>query len=308
MAGISSKALKSSYSQNKFQYNGKELQSKEFSDNSGLEFYDFGARNFDPQIGRWNVQDAKAEAYTGWSPYNYVLNNPLKYVDPKGEDVYLIIWASGEDGVGHAGVAVDNYKTEKYQVKEKYKDANGKTKSRMVEKERQVKDGTVTYYDLWPGNEGGVGKSNFNEDVTGMYNTKVTTLDKLQNTDITGSEGRAPDGIVQLKTDAKTDELVTTGLKAFKDVNPSYNGVNCNCSTFAKEGPAWAAPVGNPLTNYTERLGSHQSVTPNQLYKATITLPNATVVKDPGTKVEKGFIEAITGGGGKQSKGEKKVN
>jgi hypothetical protein len=37
-------------------------------------------------------------------------------------------------------------------------------------------------------------------------------------------------------------------------------------------------------------------------------LPNAVIIKDPGTKVQKGFVDAVSGGGGKQSKAEKKVN
>jgi uncharacterized protein RhaS with RHS repeats len=39
---------------------------------------------FDPAIGRWGVVDPLAEKYGAWSPYNYVYNNPLKFVDPTG--------------------------------------------------------------------------------------------------------------------------------------------------------------------------------------------------------------------------------
>jgi len=90
MKGISSKTLGFGGAENKYKFGGKELQSNEFSDGSGMELYDFQARNYDPQIGRWWSNDPKADKSVWLSPYNHCLNNPIKFFDPDGKFPYPI--------------------------------------------------------------------------------------------------------------------------------------------------------------------------------------------------------------------------
>ena len=73
-----------------YKYNGKELQE------TGM--YDFGARQYMPDLGRWGVVDPLAETTRRWTPYNYALDNPVMFVDPDGRKVYdspIMEWSAG---------------------------------------------------------------------------------------------------------------------------------------------------------------------------------------------------------------------
>jgi RHS repeat-associated protein len=72
---------------NAFKYNGKELQS-----DLDLNWYDYGARMYNPALGRWNAIDLYTEIYEENSPYSFGGNNPISATDYEGK---LIVYVNG---------------------------------------------------------------------------------------------------------------------------------------------------------------------------------------------------------------------
>ena len=81
---------------NRFRYNSKEEQFR-----FGTPYIDYGARQYDPVLGRWFAQDPLSEKYYSISPYAFCAGNPVKYLDPDGEIIGTAIdVASVAIGIG----------------------------------------------------------------------------------------------------------------------------------------------------------------------------------------------------------------
>ncbi|MBR4482249.1 MAG: RHS repeat-associated core domain-containing protein [Prevotella sp.] len=81
-----------------YKYNGKE-----FDGTFGLNTYDYGARQHDPILARWDRIDPLCEKYYGISPYAYCADNPVKYIDPDGSTIIPVVYNSIDENAHAIG-------------------------------------------------------------------------------------------------------------------------------------------------------------------------------------------------------------
>jgi RHS repeat-associated protein len=105
---------------NKYLYNGKEMQEDAIG-GVGLDWFDYGARFYDPSLGRFHTLDPLAEKFSHQSPFVYADNNPIRFIDYMGmsADGYTVDFEGNFERVDDTG----GNEYDVVYTKEEYEDA-----------------------------------------------------------------------------------------------------------------------------------------------------------------------------------------
>jgi len=195
--------------QNKFLYNGKELQDDVIAGQK-LDWYDYGARMYDAAVGRFHTIDPWAEKYTFQTPYAYAANNPVRYIDFMGlgaEEFLNYLFYTYHGNSSHSVTNIVNHYT------------NTKNKDGSTTK-TQTQTVTITTITKTKDDDSGGVSNPFV--VTQQVNTKVTTQKPL-DTDNTCAFGN---NTVAVAMETVGRPSITAGpvveLENF-NINDTYN-------------------------------------------------------------------------------------
>ncbi len=221
-------------------FNGKEKNDEVSGSGNN---YDFGARTYDPRLGRWFSIDPLQSKHASTSPYCFVENSPIGSIDPDGKDVYPIISYTKDGKTGHAQIAVDNYVTV---MKDTYDSQGNVTGQTAV----QVADGSVTVYDLHA-------KADFNLVrmlKAGKSEPGIVKSYKADKDYVLDQNRQKNNGVVRIILEPGLTNQIQQGLeeakKDYETGKKQYNATTNNCVDF--------------VTEFVKQISGFQGINPSE--------------------------------------------
>lgn len=254
--------FKTSYN---YKFSGKELQ-----DELGLNAYDYGARMYMPDIVRTPIQDPLAEKFYSFSPYSFLNNNPLRFVDPDGREGQDWVkkgskWSyvesittpaqateAGYDDFRANGSIISNAKIGSGSSGDVYLGAGGDAHYATAEDYAVANDGRSFGNSFWNGTQGGAylysGGFNYNSTYAGLSgNHQFLTASGFNNTG-TGYLPLALDlgGSVSGTSGSISGRLGTSNFGVFGNANGSAFTLDGSISSgiLTGEGSKYGAMLG----------------------------------------------------------------
>ena len=265
----------------KFGYNGKEL-----NEELGLNWQDYGARNYMPDLGRWTTMDPLAEKFYNDSPYHMAANNPIVFMDYNGEDYVLTInWDTGAITVSGTLYTTKEDSKAANKAAKNWNKQSGNFKYSFTDEDGNKQDLTVNY-DI-----------NVQEVEVGKGETKIGALNKAVSSDKSGggnafnvvsdgdlpsnTNGRTQSNYIRVKDSKKDDDTSTHEVGHALGVPHSSKGI----MTAASADPNRTSDVNRTNVQNTVRNPIRGKTYTDGRGRATIQIKGKGAgVKPPGTK------------------------